>query len=97
MGLHILRPMSKGSGRGRKKTVRKKARRSRSKNTAEGDKYHMWGRRRDSLTNNCTLAVYMQFLVAADNKGNAETGQRHSDAPGHPLEKENAMSLRNAR
>ena len=26
----------------------------------------MWGRRRDGLTNNFTLAVYMQFLVAAD-------------------------------
>jgi len=58
--------MSKGSGRGRKKTVRKKARRRRSKQTEEGDKYHMWGRRRDGLTNNFTLAVYMQFLVAAD-------------------------------
>ena len=26
----------------------------------------MWGRRRNGLTNNFTLAVYMQFLVAAD-------------------------------
>jgi hypothetical protein len=60
--------MIKGSGRGRKKTVRKKARRRRSKQTEEGDKYHMWGRRRDGLTNNFTLAVYMQFLVAADTK-----------------------------
>jgi hypothetical protein len=58
--------MIKGSGRGRKKTVRKKARRRRSKKTEEGDKYHMWGRRRNGLTNNFTLAVYMQFLVAAD-------------------------------
>ncbi len=28
----------------------------------------MWGRRRDGLTNNFTLAVYMQFLVAADTR-----------------------------
>ncbi len=33
----------------------------------------MWGRRRDGLTNNFTLAVYMQFLVAADN------GKRYAD------------------
>jgi hypothetical protein len=26
----------------------------------------MWGRRRNGLTDNFTLAVYMQFLVAAD-------------------------------
>ena len=26
----------------------------------------MWGRRRHGLTNHFTLAVYMQFLVAAD-------------------------------
>jgi hypothetical protein len=59
--------MIKGAGRGRKKTVRKKARRRRSKKTEEGDKYHMWGRRRNGLTDNFTLAVYIQFLVAADN------------------------------
>src|SRR3989442_16021057 len=58
--------MSKGSGRGRKKTVRNKASRRRAKKTEEGDKYHMWGRRRNGLTDNFTLAVYMQFLVAAD-------------------------------
>jgi hypothetical protein len=58
--------MIKGWGRGRKKTVRKKAGRRRSKKTEEGDNYLMWGRRRNGLTNNFTLAVYMQFLVAAD-------------------------------
>ena len=26
----------------------------------------MWGRRRNGLTDNFTLAVYVQFLVAAD-------------------------------
>jgi hypothetical protein len=46
--------------------MRKKARRRRAKQTEEGDKYHMWGRRRNGLTANFTLAVYMQFLVAAD-------------------------------
>ena len=30
----------------------------------------MWGRRRNGLTDNFTLAVYMQFLVAADILGN---------------------------
>jgi hypothetical protein len=58
--------MIKGSGRGRKKTVRKKARRRRSKKTEDGEKYHRWGRRRNGLTDNFTLAVYIQFLVAAD-------------------------------
>ena len=67
MGLHLLRPMIKGSGRGRKKTVRKKAHRRRSKNTEEGDKYLLWGRRRNGLTDNFTLTVSIQFLVAADN------------------------------
>jgi hypothetical protein len=28
----------------------------------------MWGRRRNGLTDNFTLAVYMQFLVAADSQ-----------------------------
>jgi len=28
----------------------------------------MWGRRRHGLTNHFTLAVYMQFLVAADSQ-----------------------------
>jgi hypothetical protein len=58
--------MIKGAGRGRKKTVRQKARRRRAKNTEEGDKYLLWGRRRNGLTDNFTLDVYMQFLVAAD-------------------------------
>jgi hypothetical protein len=49
--------------------MRKKARRRRAKQTEEGDKYHMWGRRRNGLTANFTLAVYMQFLVAADTYG----------------------------
>jgi hypothetical protein len=30
--------------------------------------YLLWGRRRNGLIDNFTLAVYMQFLVAADNK-----------------------------
>ena len=30
--------------------------------------YLMWGRRRNGLTDNFTLAVYMQFLVAADTQ-----------------------------
>jgi len=38
----------------------------RSKQTEEGDNYSLWGRRRNGLTNNFTLAVYIQFLVAAD-------------------------------
>src|SRR5215470_13517719 len=54
------------AGRGRKATVRRKARRRRSKKTEEGDKHLRWGRRRNSLTDNFTLAVYMRFLVAAD-------------------------------
>jgi RNA-directed DNA polymerase len=33
----------------------------------KGDKYLLGGRRWNSLTDNFTLAVYMQFLVAADN------------------------------
>src|SRR5207245_5484976 len=69
MGRPLLRPMRKGSGRGRKKPVRKKARRRRAKQTEQGDKYYRWGRRRHGLTNNFTLAVYMQFLVAADKYG----------------------------
>jgi hypothetical protein len=40
--------------------------RRRAKNTEEGDKYLLWGRRRNGLTDNFTLAVYMQFLVAPD-------------------------------
>jgi len=36
------------------------------KNTEEGDIYVLWGRRRNGLTANFTLAVYMQFLLAAD-------------------------------
>src|SRR5262252_9476517 len=52
--------------RGRKATVRRKTRRRRSKKTEEGDKHLLWGRRRNSLTDNFTLAVYMRFLVAAD-------------------------------
>src|SRR5437867_2630288 len=85
--------MSKGWGRGRKKTVRKKAGRRRSKKTEEGDNYLMWGRRRNGLTNNFTLAVYRQFLVAADStvttfeknlpqKARAGGGQHR--APGPP-------------
>ncbi len=46
--------------------MRQKVRRRRSKNTEEGDKCLLWGRRRHGLTDNFTLAVYMQFLVAAD-------------------------------
>jgi len=68
MGLHLLRPMIQGSGYGRKKTAREKARRRRAKNTEEGDKYLWWGRKRNGRTDNFTLAVYMQFLVAADNQ-----------------------------
>jgi hypothetical protein len=37
--LYLLRPMIEKSVCGRKKTVRKKARRSKAKNTEEGDKY----------------------------------------------------------
>jgi hypothetical protein len=40
--------------------------RRRAKKTEEGDKYLLWGRRWNGRTNNFTLAVYMQFLVAAD-------------------------------
>src|SRR5438552_18861390 len=69
--------MSKGWGRGRKKTERKKAGRRRSKKTEEGDNYLMWGRRRHGLTNNFTLAVYMQFLVAADRES-----RNHERQPG---------------
>src|SRR5262252_4937969 len=58
------------AGRGRKATVRRKARRRRSKKTEEGDKHLRWGRRRNSLTDNFTLAVYMRFLVAADTRWN---------------------------
>jgi hypothetical protein len=58
--------MIQGLGRGRKKTMRQKVRRRRSKNTEEGDKCLLSGRRRNGLTDNFTLAVYMQFLVAAD-------------------------------
>ena len=49
-----------------KETVRQKARRRRSKKTEEGDIYLLWGRKRNGLPNSFTLAVYMQFLVAAD-------------------------------
>jgi hypothetical protein len=66
MGLRLLRPMSKESGHGRKKTARGKARRRRSKNTEEGDNYSLWGRRRNGLANNFIPTIYMQFLVAAD-------------------------------
>ena len=68
MGLHLLKPMIQEAGYGRKKTARKKARRRRSKNTEERDKYYLWGRRRNGLTDNFTLTIYMQFLVAADSK-----------------------------
>src|SRR5215471_13216061 len=68
MGLFLLRPMSMRAGRGRKATVRRKTRRRRSKKTEEGDKHLLWGRRRNSLTDNFTLAVYMRFLVAADTR-----------------------------
>src|SRR5215468_6282894 len=66
MGLPLLRPMIMRAGRGRKATVRRKTRRRRSKKTEEGDKQLLWGRRRNSLTDNFTLAVYRRFLVAAD-------------------------------
>src|SRR5215510_2282137 len=69
MSLHLLRPMIKGSGRGRKKTVRKKAPRRRAKKTEEGDKYLLWGRRQSGLTDHFTLAVYIQFLIVADTVG----------------------------
>src|SRR5262244_1162875 len=69
MGLLLLRPMIMRAGRGRKATVRRKTRRRRSKKTEEGDKHLLWGRRRNSLTDNFTLAVYMRFLVAADSFG----------------------------
>src|SRR5215813_14184007 len=66
MSLHLLKPMIQEGGYGRKKTARKKARRRRSKNMEERDKYYLWGRRRNGLTDNFTLTIYMQFLVAAD-------------------------------
>src|SRR5262249_13502962 len=59
--------MIEGSGCRRKKTVRQKVSRRRAKKTEEGDKYHMEGRKRHSLPDSFTLAVYMQFLVAADS------------------------------
>jgi len=46
--------------------VWKKARRRRAKNTEEGDKYYLWGRRRNGLTVNFTLAIYLQFQDTAD-------------------------------
>jgi hypothetical protein len=49
MGLPLLRPMIHGVERGRKETVRHKARGRRSKKTEEGDKYLLWGRRRNGL------------------------------------------------
>ena len=70
MGLHRLKPMIQEVGYGRKKTARQKARRRRSKNTEERDKYYLWGRRRNGLTDNFTLTIYMQFLVAADKQIN---------------------------
>src|SRR5215468_5062909 len=78
MGLPLLRPMIMRAGRGRKATVRRKTRRRRSKKTEEGDKHLLWGRRRNSLTDNFTLAVYMRFLVAADSD---ETRQRAGSGP----------------
>ena len=47
--------------------MRKKARRRRAKQTEEGDKYHIWGRRRNGLTDNFNLTVYSQFQVTADS------------------------------
>ena len=55
-----------GIGARKKENGKEKARRRRSKKTEDGEKYHRWGRRRNGLTDNFTLAVYIQFLVAAD-------------------------------
>ena len=45
-----------------------KTRHRRVKNTEEGEKYLLWGRRRNDLTDNFTLAVYMQFQDTADRQ-----------------------------
>jgi hypothetical protein len=58
--------MIEKSGRGRKATVRKKARRRRAKNTEEGDKYYIGGRRRTGLTDNFNLTVSSQFQDTAE-------------------------------
>ena len=58
--------------------VRKKASRRRAKKTEEGDKYHMWGRRRNGLTDSFILAVYMQFLVAANSHATFRNLSRYS-------------------
>jgi hypothetical protein len=67
--------MIQGLGYGRQKTAREKVRRSRAKNTEEGDNYLMGGRRRNDLTNNFTLTVYLQFLVAADTRSHGNPGR----------------------
>jgi hypothetical protein len=61
--------MIEKAGRGRKKTVRKKACRRKAKNTEERDKYLLCGEEDEGLTAHFTLAVYIQFLVAADSGG----------------------------
>ena len=43
--------------------------RRRAKKTEEGDKYHMWGRRRTGLNDNFNWTVSLQFLIAADRHG----------------------------
>jgi hypothetical protein len=43
-----------------------KAGRRRAKKTAAGDKYHMWGRRRNGRTDNFTLTVSSQFQDTAE-------------------------------
>ena len=67
--------MIEKSGRGRKKTVRKKACRRKTKNTEEENKYLLCGEEDEGLTAHFTLAVYIQFLVAADRQRQARTGR----------------------
>jgi hypothetical protein len=55
-----------GVGARKEENNEEKSAPKKSKKTEEGDKYLIWGRRRNGRTDNFTLAVYMQFLVAAD-------------------------------
>src|SRR5262245_57624738 len=56
---------------GRKKTGGAKRAEEDRRTRQIGDKYYLWGSRRNGLSTNFTLTVYIQFLVAADSPRDA--------------------------
>jgi hypothetical protein len=60
--------MIEKSGRRRKTSVGNKGGRSQAKNTEEGDKYYIGGRRRTGLTDSFNLTISSQFQDTAERR-----------------------------